>query len=67
VSQILRTKIITLFEQNGLKIKQFLKPERRDINEVLHKCFKQQSSDICSSQQSPSHDNFRSSQILILI
>jgi len=62
-----RTKIINVSEQNGLRIKQFLKPEVRDIDEVLCKCFKHQRSDTCSSQQSASHDNFCFSQILILI
>ena len=62
-----RTKIMTASEQNGLRIKQFLKPEGRDIDEVLNKCFKHQRSNTCSSQQSASHDNFCSSQILILI
>jgi hypothetical protein len=31
-----RTKIITVSGKNGLKIKQFLKPEGCDIDEVLH-------------------------------
>lgn len=62
-----RIKIITVFEQNGLRIKTFLKPEGHDINEVLHKWFKQQRSDTSSSQLSSSHNNFCSSQILVLI
>ena len=40
-----RTKIIRAFQQNRLRIKQFRKSERSDIDEVLHKWFKQQRSD----------------------
>lgn len=56
------TKIITVPENNGLRIKQFLMPEGCDIDEVLCKCFKHQRSDTCSSQRSSSHDNFCSSK-----
>ena len=31
-----RTKIISAFEQNGLRIKRFGKPERSDVDEALH-------------------------------
>jgi hypothetical protein len=40
-----RTKIISVFEQNGSRIKRLQKPERSDVNEALLKWFKQQRSD----------------------
>ena len=36
----IRTKIIGVFEHNGLIIKWFQKPERRDGNEMVLKLFK---------------------------
>jgi len=38
-------EVVSVFEQSGLRIKQFWKPECRDIDEVLLKCFKQERSD----------------------
>ena len=40
------TKIISAFEQNGLRIKRYRKPERSDVDEALLRWFKQQRSDI---------------------
>jgi len=41
-----RTNIISAFEQNGLRIKRYRKPERSDVDEALLRWFKQQRSDI---------------------
>jgi len=45
-----RTKIISAFEQNGLRVKRYRKryrkPERGDVDDALFKWFKQQRSDI---------------------
>jgi hypothetical protein len=40
-----RTKIISVFEQNGLRMKVFQKLERTDIHETMLKWFKQRRSD----------------------
>jgi len=39
-----RIKIISAFQQNGLRIKRFRKPERSGIDEALDKWLKQQKS-----------------------
>jgi hypothetical protein len=56
-----RTKIITAFEQNGLRIKQIRELERSDIIEVLVKWFKQERSDRVPVSDLVSCDNFCSS------
>ena len=40
-----RTKIISAFQQNGLRINRFRKSERSDVDEALLKCFKQKRGD----------------------
>jgi hypothetical protein len=40
-----RPKIVSEFEQNGLRVKRLRKPERSDVNEALLKWFKQQRSE----------------------
>jgi hypothetical protein len=40
------TKIISDFERNGSRIKQFREPERSDVDESLFKWFKQRISDV---------------------
>jgi hypothetical protein len=37
-------KIISAFQQDGLKLKRFRKPGRSDVDEALHKWLKQQKS-----------------------
>ena len=37
-----KTKIISVFDENGSKTKRFRKPERSDVNEAFHKPFKSQ-------------------------
>jgi len=37
-----RIKIISAFQQNGLRIKRFRQPERSDVDEALDKWLKQQ-------------------------
>ena len=39
-----RTKIISAFKQYGSRIKLFSKPKRSDVDETLHRWFKQQRS-----------------------
>jgi len=40
-----RTKIISVFDENGSRTKRFRKPERSDVNEAFHKSFKSQRHD----------------------
>jgi hypothetical protein len=51
------TKIISVFKENGSRVKQFWKPEQSNVNEALLLWFKQERSD-CTSGQSSSHGNF---------
>jgi hypothetical protein len=55
-----RVKIVGVFEQNRLSIKQFQNPEGSDVVEVLLKWFKQEKWQ-CTNGQACSHDNFCSS------
>ena len=40
-----RSQIISAFEQNGLRIKRFWKPEQCDVSEAMLKWFQQDRSD----------------------
>jgi hypothetical protein len=58
--------MISVFEQNGSRIKRFSKPEGSDFSEAVLKVFKQQRSDIVSMNGPLLVISFWSSQFLIL-
>jgi hypothetical protein len=59
------TKIISVFEQNGSRIKRFRKSERSEEDEALFKWFKQQKSENLPVRLS-SHVNFCYFYLLIV-